>query len=292
MSRYVIAGATGHVGSVAAGDLLAQGEKVTVVVRDAERGIPWSERGAELAVGGLQDSQFLAGALRAADGFLAVLPEIPAAEDLHRERRRMADAIAAAVRESGVPQVVMISSLGAELDTGTGPISDLHYLENALRSTGVPLRAIRASYFQENVAFMIGPVEQAGIYPNLLQSSDTEYPTVATRDVGRLAAQLLVSRPPATEVVDLLGPRYSTRDFATALGAALGRPAPVVDVPPAGRVDAILQSGVSPSVAAAYAEMFDALGAGRITVPRGDRVVRSTTTLEETLRSLRAPRPA
>ena len=42
MSKFVVAGVTGHVGSVVARDLLAGGDAVTVIVRDAKKGAEWS----------------------------------------------------------------------------------------------------------------------------------------------------------------------------------------------------------------------------------------------------------
>jgi len=51
MSKFVVAGVTGHVGSVVARDLLAAGDSVTVIVRDANKGTEWSARGAKVAVG-------------------------------------------------------------------------------------------------------------------------------------------------------------------------------------------------------------------------------------------------
>ena len=113
MSTYVVAGVTGRVGSVVAKELLAQGENVRLIVRSAERGRPWIRRGTELAVGSLEDRAFLTGALRGAAGFFALLPEDPAAVDFHGTRRRIADSIAAAVKESGVPHVVMMSAISA-----------------------------------------------------------------------------------------------------------------------------------------------------------------------------------
>jgi uncharacterized protein YbjT (DUF2867 family) len=212
---------------------------------------------------------------------------------MHGERRRMADSIAAAVKESGVAQVVMISSLGADLPDRTGPIRDLHYLENRLRESDAPLRALRSSYFQENVAGVIPLAEREGIYPNFLPSADAEFPTVSVRDIGRLAARLLTSAP-AREVVDVVGPVYSARQLAAALSAALGRPLRVVDVPPEERVAAFMRTGASPSVAEAYAEMFAGVAEGRFGL-RGDRVERTATTIEQALRDLlamRTPRPS
>jgi uncharacterized protein YbjT (DUF2867 family) len=44
MSIYVIAGASGHVGGVAARELLDLGDKVRVIVRDAAKGAPFRQR--------------------------------------------------------------------------------------------------------------------------------------------------------------------------------------------------------------------------------------------------------
>lgn len=285
MSTYVIAGITGHVGSVAAGELLACGETVRGIVRDESRGAGWRERGAEIAVGSLEDREFLRAALVGAAGFFCLLPPNYAAEDFFGSQKRTADEIAGAVTASGVPRVVMLSSMGADLAVGTGPIKGLHYLENALRGTGTKLVAIRASYFQENVANVLPAARQAGIYPNFLPAGDFAIPMVATKDIGRLAASLLREPPERSEVVDLVGPPYSARQVSDALGKALGKALRVVDIPAGGHVDALMQAGLARGLAEVMAEMYGAIGAGLITA-KGDRLVSGTTGLEETLSRL------
>ena len=47
---FVIAGVTGHVGSVAAKELLSKGQKIKVIVRDTAKGKDWSKAGAEVGV--------------------------------------------------------------------------------------------------------------------------------------------------------------------------------------------------------------------------------------------------
>lgn len=285
MSTYVVAGATGRVGSVVASELLAQGQRVRVIVRDAERGEAWAKRGAEPVVGSLGDRAFLASSLRGADGFFTILPEDATVDDFHGTRRRVADAIAAAVSESGIPHVVMLSAVAACLAEGNGPASDLHYLETLLRATAPTLTTIRSAWFQENVAMVIAPATTAGIYPNFAASSDNPFPTVATRDVGRLAASLLVAPPGRSEIVDLAGPAYSVRQLANALGTSLGRQLQVVDIPAAGRLPALLQAGLSPSFAEAVVELYACLKSGRIR-PMGDRSVMGTTTIDQVIPGL------
>jgi uncharacterized protein YbjT (DUF2867 family) len=199
----------------------------------------------------------------------------------------MADAIGAAVRDAGVPHVVLLSAVGAALADGNGPAKDLHYLEDVLRSTGTKVSILRACWFQENVGAVLDAATHMGIYPNLMLSADAAIPTVATRDVGQLAVSLLVAPPAASEVVDVIGPMYSARDFAAALGSGLGKPLQIVDVPPPARVGALVQAGLPPSFAEEVAEVYACFDAGRIR-PQGDRALTATTTIQETLAGLLA----
>jgi uncharacterized protein YbjT (DUF2867 family) len=287
MSSFVVAGATGRVGSVVAGDLLDRGHDVTVVVRDAARGERWIERGATVAVGTLGDAPFLTGVLRDADGFFALLPEDPAARDFHGARRHIADAIAAAVQASGVPHVLLLSAIAASLPEGNGPAKGLHYLENVLRNACERLTVVRACWLQENVGAALQPATHAGIYPNFMPSADIPFPTIATRDVGHIVADLLEDGSAAGQVIDLVGPMYSVRGISDALGVALGRPLQVVDIPADAHVETLVQAGLSPSFAEAVAELYACFAAGRVR-PAGHRSLAGSTTLEELLPTLLA----
>jgi uncharacterized protein YbjT (DUF2867 family) len=282
---FVIAGVTGHVGSVVAEKLLAKGQKIKVIVRDSGKGAAWSKKGAEVAVGALDDPAFVAGALRGATGFFTLLPPDYRATDFFGSQKKMADAIAGAVKTSGVAHVVMLSSVGADQPSGTGPIKGLHYLENALRATGTKLTAIRAGSFQENVGMSLAPARAKGIFPSMSPSADYPVPMIATKDIGALAADSLLAPPAKSEIVDLLGPAYSNREVAEKLGAALGKTLTVVDVPQAGWVEAFKQGGFPESIAEVFAEMYGAFASGKIT-PKGDRLVQGKTTLDEVVKAV------
>lgn len=279
---FVVAGVTGHVGKVVASELLARKQQVKVIVRDAAKGREWSARGAEVAVGSLDDAAFLAGALKRAAGLFTLLPPNYAAQDFYAAQRKSADAITSAVKTSGVPLVVLLSSVGADLATDNGPIKGLHYLETALRETSTKLVAIRSGYFIENIENSLTPAKTMGIFPNFTPSRDYAMPMVATRDIGKLAAQTLVSPPARPEVIDLTGPAYSINQLADKLGKKVGKTLNIVDIPPQGHVDALTQAGLPRSVAEAFAEMYAGFAAGKL-VPHGDRIVTGTTTLDEVL---------
>ncbi len=281
---FVVAGVSGHVGSVVAKSLLAQKQPVRVLVRDAAKGKEWSQAGAQVAVGSLDDEAAVARALEGARGFFTLLPPNYQATDFFATQRKTADAIAAAVKRSRVPHVVMLSSVGADLAAGTGPIKGLHYLEEKLRATGVQLTAIRAGSFQENFHNALGAARQAGIFPNFAPSADYPMPMIATRDIGALAAQSLLAPAAKSEIVDLHGPAYSNRQVAEKLGAALGKPLKVVDIPASEHVQALTKAGFSKELAAVFAEMYAGFAGGGIG-PRGDRLVQGKTSLDETIRA-------
>jgi uncharacterized protein YbjT (DUF2867 family) len=292
-SMFVIAGVSGRTGRVVAETLLA-GEKVRVVVRDPRQGKGWRARGAEVAVASLDDAAALARALDGAVGFYTLLPEDPAVPDHHAHRVHMADAIAAAVRASGVPHVVLLSALAAVVPDGNGPAQALHHAELALRAAAT-LTALRATLFLDNFALALPAARGEGIYPCFLPSADLAVPMVAACDVGRVAARCLVEPPRASEVVDVLGPLTTTNAIAAALGSALEIPLRVVEIPAAAHADVLAAAGVPRRFAEAVAELHACVASGRVS-PRGDRTVLGTTTIAEALtgyvRASRSPRSA
>jgi uncharacterized protein YbjT (DUF2867 family) len=282
---YVVAGVTGHVGSVVASELLAQKKQVKVIVRDPKKGADWSKRGAEVATGSLDDQGFLAGALRGATAFFTLLAHSSlTGDDFYGTQRKMADAIAGAVKAANVPHVVMLSSVGADLPDGTGPIKGLHYLEEALKKAGTKLTAIRAGYFQENIGMWLPAAKQAGIAP-YFGPVDFVFPMIATRDIGQLAAKEMLATPSKSETVDLHGPSYSHRQAAEKVGKALGKTLNVVEVPQEGWVPTMLQLGMSQNTAETFAEMYGGFRSGKI-VPKGDRMEHGKTEVDETIKQL------
>jgi uncharacterized protein YbjT (DUF2867 family) len=282
MAKYVVAGATGRVGSVVAHELLNRQEAVTVIVRDETRALEWTQRGADVAVGSLDDRAFVARVVRGAAGFFTLLPEDAPPDDFHGARRRMADALAGGAHDGGVPHVVMLSAIAAVLPDGNGPAKDLHYCERQLAARGNPLTLLRACYFQDNVASAIPAARHLGIYPNFLASADTPIPMIATQDIGRFAAHALLAPPRGREIVDLFGPVYSIRQIARALGEALGRELQIIDIPPSRHSDTLVDAGIPRPIADAIAEMFGAFNAGLIT-PNGDRSLVGTTPIGDVI---------
>ncbi len=286
---YAIAGATGRVGSTVAESLLAAGAEVRVLVRrrnDAER---WKALGAEARVVTLDDQAGLADALAGTSGFFVLLPFDLTADDLDAYADELIASIAGAVADARVPHVVMLSAGGADLADGTGPITGLHRLEQALLATGTTVTALRSGHFQEKVADVVDVARDAGVYPVFAASAEIPLPMVATADLGAVAAQALQSPPLSSETVDVVGPAYSERVVAELLGEALGRELQVETVPEEAWAAALVDVGFRPHVAESLAELYRADEHGLL-APRGDRSVRVTTPIGVTIERILARR--
>jgi uncharacterized protein YbjT (DUF2867 family) len=280
---FVISGASGNTGGAAAKTLLAQGHAVRVIVRDAKKGEPWKQLGAEVALAELDDTAALTAALRGADGVYAMLPPNHHADDLLALQATFITSWTAALAAAKPKHVVILSSVGAELPGGTGPITAIHRLEEALAPLHLPLTAVRAAYFMENWGAVAHPVKADGVLPSMLPLGHPAQ-MVATADIGRTVAEALVSGPAAGKVIELVGPRdYTPEDVAAVFGRVLGRPIKVIAVPEAGIEPALLQSGMKPKMAALYREMIVAFSSGKLTFAKPRR---GSVELEEVVRAI------
>ena len=106
---YVILGASGHTGSIIANSLLLKGEKVRVMGRDVGRLERFVRKGAEAVTANVSDAAALTKAFSGADAAYLMLPPVTSRED----QERQSDAIAKAVKESGLHYAVHLSSYGA-----------------------------------------------------------------------------------------------------------------------------------------------------------------------------------
>jgi len=281
---FVVTGATGNTGSVVATTLLAKGKQVRVIVRDAARGASWKAQGAEVAVADAHDAAALTQALRGADGVYLMVPPDPTAKGVLLAQARVVDAYAQAVAAARPKHVVLLSSIGAELAAGSGPIRSVHYAEQKLTPLGVPLTAVRASYFLENWAGLLQPVLTQSVLPTMLLA-DAPVEMVATADIGRVAAEALLRGPEGHATIELGGTAARTpREIAAAFSTALGRKIELVEVPETAIVPSLTGAGFSEELAELYREMIVGLNRGAIKFQRAPH--RGKVSAEEVVRQL------
>src|SRR5271169_5318722 len=272
---YVILGASGNTGSIIANSLLSAGKKIRVVGRDSGRLQRFVDRGAEAFTSDMSDAAALTKAFSGAHAAYLLLP--PAKSREHQERD--SEAIAKAVNESGLRYAVHLSSYGAQVPEGTGPVAGLHSSELKLNAIeGLNVLHLRAAYFMENNLAAIGIIHGMGIFGNALLP-DLKIPMAATRDVGDYAAQRLLHLDfSGKQARELLGERDLSMTEATAVIArGIGKPDLRYEQFPYDQVQqALTQLGVPPKGAAMYIEMYKAINAG-VLVPLEPRSKENTT---------------
>jgi len=203
------------------------------------------------------------------------LPPVKSRESQTRE----SDAIAQAVKESGLRYAVHLSSYGAQVPENTGPLVGLHASEEKLNAiSGVNVLHLRAGYFMENNLAVIGMIQGMGLVGNAL-IPDLKLPMTATRDVGDYAAQRLLHLDfSGKQTRELLGERdLSMTEVTAVIGRAIGKP----DLPyqqfSYDQVEhALTDLGVPPKGAALYVEMYKAINE-HIIVPLELRSAENTT---------------
>ena len=289
----VITGATGHTGKVAAEALLAKGEKVRVVGRDAKKLEPFVQKGAEAFVGNVDDAASMTKAFEGAAAVYILVPEDTSQQDLRAYQERVSDSYAAAIANARVPYVVALSSIGAQQPEKTGPIVGLHNMEQKLnRIAGVNVLYLRPGYFMENLLMSIAPLRTMGTLPGGL-ASDTAMPWIATKDIGAYAATRLAARDfSGSSTQELHGQRdISMKEAASIVGNAIGKPKlGYMQVPFMMLEPALVQMGLPKSTAALLIEMWKGANAGLI-VPLEPRSAKNTTptTLESFAAEVFAP---
>ena len=282
---YVITGATGNIGSKAADILLARGEKVRVVGRSKDRLQRFVDKGAEAAVGDLKDSAFLAGAFTGATAVFAMIPPDLSARDFRAYQNEIGESFAAAIVTSGVRHVVSLSSQGAELPSGTGPILGLRDQEKRLNDLpGVNILHLRPTYFMENLLMNIPLINQKGIMGSAVRG-DLPFAMIATRDIAAYLAERLVKRDfEGKSVHDLLDERdLSLGEAASVIGGRIGMPGlKYVQFPYEETAKWMIEMGVGKDASRLFVEMNKAINDGLLVLRRPRTSANTTpTSIEE-----------
>jgi uncharacterized protein YbjT (DUF2867 family) len=262
---YAVFGASGRTGAAAADALLRAGQPVRVVLRNPAHGEPWATRGAEVVVADLTDLASMTRALTGVRGAYLVNPQDYSRADLFDRAGRIAEVTARAAVAAGVPRLVALSSVGADLDRATGWIMMNRVFEERLAGTGIPAVFLRAVYFMENWAPLVAHAVRGGVLPSFLAPAERAIPMVATADVGRAAAALLQEGGHDTRAVILAGPAaYAPNDVAAIVSATLARQVEVAVVPESAWPTALADARFSKAALAGFTEMTRGLNCAHI----------------------------
>src|SRR6204780_721546 len=262
---YAITGISGRVGGAIAENLLAQGEQIRAIVRDPEKAARWRDRGAEIAVADVDDSNALASAFEGADGeFLMIPPNFAPAPGFPETRKTLAS-FHAALAKALPKKAVYLSSIGAEQASGLGLITSLHLLEQALGDLPIAHAFLRAGWFMENHAWDVTTAKSEGRIFSNLHPLDRKFSLVATADIGKAGADVLRQEWTGIRYIEVAGPeQYSPNDMARAFTTVLQRPIKAVAVPRDRWTEFFVGQGMPEGRTEPRAEMVDGFNSGWI----------------------------
>ena len=262
---FVVLGASGHTGKVVAKNLLAAKQNVRVVARSADHLKSLVAAGAEPFIGDATSGSVLTNAFKGADSAYVLVPPNVTSNDYRPLQDQVSDAIATAVQNAGLKNVVSLSSIGADKPSGTGPVVGLHNLEQKLnRIDGLNVLHLRAGYFMENTLPQVGVIRAMGMVAGPIRP-DLKLPMIASRDIGAAAANALLRGGfRGKQAKELHGQRDLTyAEVASIIGKAIGKPSLGYVQPPDEQIrGAFTQMGMSVNMADLILEMADALNSG------------------------------
>jgi len=282
---YVVLGASGNTGHIVAQNLLARGQKVRVVGRNATHLQPLAAKGAEIFVGDVGDAASLTKAFQQAAAAYVMIPPNITSDDVRGFQNRAGDAIAAAVNNADLQNVVSLSSIGADKASGTGPVVGLHGLEQKLNQSGAAnVLHLRAGYFMENTLPQVNAIRAMDAAAGPVRP-DLKLPMIASRDIGAAAAEALAQLDfRGRQTHELLGQRDLSYDEAAAIiGKAIGKPDLKYNQLPGEKMRAVLvQMGMSDNFAGQLLELAAALNSGHLVALESRNAGNTTPTSYET----------
>jgi uncharacterized protein YbjT (DUF2867 family) len=269
MSKFTLAimGATGHIGHHLVVDLLKKGHTVRAVGRDAAKLKDLKTKGAHIFAGDTTDASLLTDIFTGCDAVFSFLPPGYSESDMIVFREKTGDAIVHAIKHANISHVVNLSSIGANLASGTGPIKELHHQEERLNCLDkVNILHFRPAFFMENLIMMIPSIKHTGMMVGALRS-DLAIPMVSTTDIAeKLTGFFDTLKFKGISTFEFGGPEdISMAQAAKILGTAIGHPhLHYTQIPYREAEKNIVESGVKHQLAHALVEMYKSFNEGLI----------------------------
>jgi uncharacterized protein YbjT (DUF2867 family) len=266
--KYVITGGAGNISKPLASSLLKAGHQVTVIGRNAANLAELAALGASTQIGSVEDRDFLTRAFAGANAVYTMVPPHHDPVDWKNWIGSIGEHYAAAISANGIKHVVNLSSEGADLPDGCGPVSGLYKAEQALNK--LPATAIlhlRAAYFYQNLFANLGLIRSLGIIGSNFEVSGNRFPIVDPTDIAAVASDALLNLDFTGHTVRYVASdEVSTAGIAAAIGAAIGKPElNWVKFTDEQSLNGMRQAGLPEEIAVNYTEMGAAQDNGSMT---------------------------
>ncbi|WP_343694354.1 NAD(P)H-binding protein [Flavobacterium sp.] len=262
--KIILSGSLGNIGKPLTVNLVAAGHDVTVISSSADRKAEIENLGAKAAIGSVSDADFLTETFKNADALFAMTPPNLGGANVIANTVAAGKSFATAIENANVKRVVMLSSIGADLPSGTGPIAGLYQIEKLYNELNASVTFLRAGYFYTNFYNDVPMIKGAGImggnYP-----TDVKIPLVHPADIALAVAEELQKTPSVKNVRYIVSDLRTPADAAKVFGAAIAKPElPWVEFTDEQSFEGMTQAGIPEEIAKLYTEMGVGLKTGKI----------------------------
>jgi len=263
--KYVISGSAGNISKPLAEKLLKAGHEVTVISRQEKNIQSLISLGAHGSIGSVEDPDFLTRTFTGADAVYTMVPPNLGAADWKGYIGQIGKNFATAIKNSGVQTVVNLSSVGAHLPEGAGPVSGLYRAEQALNELAdIKIKHLRPVYFYTNFLATIPMVRHMKMIGSNFGGPGFTMVLTHPDDIAEVAFEEL-------NKLDFSGHSYRyiasderpTSEIAAVFGNAIGQPElPWITFTDEQSLNGLLQAGLPEEIAKNYTEMGHALQSG------------------------------
>lgn len=232
MSKILVIGAQGQVGTSLVQQLGQQGHQVVKASRQA-------------ATAADQVQLDLVSGAGLAQAFQGVQAAFLMAPPGHVNQHELLMPAIDAARAAGVHKLVLMSALGADADEA----APLRRAELHLQASGLAWNVVRPNWFMQNFhTFWLGGIREHGrIFLPLGQARGS---FIDTRDIAAVAAELLVSARFDGQAFDLTGSESLDHgEVAAILAQVTGRDIRYQEITPEAMREGLLQAGLPPAYA-------------------------------------------
>jgi uncharacterized protein YbjT (DUF2867 family) len=222
--KIVTTGSLGNVANLVVKKLINAGHDVTVITSKADRTAAIENLGATAAVGSISDADFLTKTFKGSEAIFTMVPPSLGATNMIENIANAGKAYVKAIQAANVKRVVMLSSVGADSDEGTGPIQGVHHIEQSFKElTQVNITVLRSGFFYTNFFRDIPLIESKNTFGNNYKGDDRLLLTHPD-DISTAIAEELQTEGNGYEVKYVVSDISTGNQVASTLGQAIGKP--------------------------------------------------------------------
>lgn len=242
--KITLLGSVGNINRFVIPRLIKAGHTVTVITSNSQRVKKIEAFGAQAAVGDMADQAFLTQAFTGADiVYLMISGTNP---DLFGSAKRLGDIFAGAVQAAKVPQVVNLSSIGAQ-DPDSGSLYAYHFIEDALSQLKADVAFVRPMGFYNNLFANLPTLHQNHtLYANVPAAITRKM--VSPSDIADVVYEVITNCPAGKTIRYVVSDTFTGTQMVDAFSQALGFEVHFVEISDDQYAESLRQAGIPESI--------------------------------------------